>query len=394
MNDMTPPPGGGMLPDSPSGPPPGPPPAAPARRAQPVYDGQAGDLAKISISNALLTLATLGIYRYRFWGKTRIRRYFWSHLSFLDDRLEYSGTAKELLIGFLVAIAILAPIFVSFHFLELWAGLDEGALGLVGLVELLVIFTLIHLAIFRARRYRLTRSQWRGIRGGQTGSSFKYAAMAMGWSLVSALTLGLAYPLYRVRLQRYLMENTWFGDRTFSFKGRAAELLGPWLLTWLFYLPTLGFIYLWYKVRELRYFVSQTEYGRLSFRSDLSAGSVFVVYLFYGLAMMFVIGAMAALATGLVPGLSEAYMDMAGGDSEAMLANEPLINLFLVAVMAVVVVTFSVIQVLFFLHPMFRVVAHSLNVIGEEDFSAIAQNQQSLPGRGEGLADTLDVGAF
>jgi uncharacterized membrane protein YjgN (DUF898 family) len=392
MNDMTPPPGGGMLPDSPSGPPSDSPSGAAARQERPLYDGQAGDLAKISISNALLTLATLGMYR--FWGKTRIRRYFWSHLSFLGDRLEYSGTAKELLIGFLVAIAILAPIFVSFHFMELWAGLDQGSLGLVGLVELLVVFTLIHLAVFRARRYRLTRSQWRGIRGGQTGSSFKYAAMAMGWSLVTALSLGLAYPLYRVRLQRYLMENTWFGDRTFGFKGRAAELLGPWLLVWLFYLPTLGFIYLWYKVRELRYFVSQTEYGGLSFRSDLSAGSVFVVYLFYGLAMMFVIGAMAALAAGLVPGLSEAYMDMAGGDTEAMLANEPLINLFLVAVMAVVVVTFSVIQVLFFLHPLFRVVAHSLSVIGEEDFSAIAQSRQGLPGRGEGLADALDVGAI
>jgi hypothetical protein len=50
--------------------------------------------------------------------------------------------------------------------------------------------------------------------------------------------------------------------------------------------------------------------------------------------------------------------------------------------------------VLFFLHPLLRVLCHTLSVTGEEDFAAITQSQHSVPGRGEGLADTLDVGAF
>ena len=53
------------------------------------YTGNAGDLAKIVAVNALLGIVTLGIYR--FWGKTRLRRYFWSHVSFEGDPLEYTG---------------------------------------------------------------------------------------------------------------------------------------------------------------------------------------------------------------------------------------------------------------------------------------------------------------
>ena len=55
--------------------------------------------------NLLLTIVTLGIYR--FWAKTRIRRYLWSQTEFLGDRFEYTGTGKELLIGFLIVFAFL-----------------------------------------------------------------------------------------------------------------------------------------------------------------------------------------------------------------------------------------------------------------------------------------------
>ena len=49
---------------------------------------------------------------------------------------------------------------------------------------------------------------------------------------------------------------------------------------------------------------------------------------------------------------------------------------------------------LLLVHPLFRIVCNSFSVIGEEDYAAIAQSQQSMPQRGEGLADTLDVSPF
>ena len=74
------------------------------------YHGDTGELFKIYLVNFLLTVITLGIYR--FWGKTRIRRYLWSHIEILGDRLEYIGTPKELLIGFLIVLVfVLVPLF-------------------------------------------------------------------------------------------------------------------------------------------------------------------------------------------------------------------------------------------------------------------------------------------
>jgi uncharacterized membrane protein YjgN (DUF898 family) len=356
------------------------------------YDGGAGDLGRIVVSNGLLGLLTLGIYR--FWGKTRLRSYLWSRVDFLGDRFEYSGTAKELLIGFLVALAILAPLIGGSLAVDFAFEGDLGTVALKELVQLVVILFLIQLAIYRARRYRLTRTQWRGIRGGQSGSSFKYGFLAFGWMFVVFLTLGLAYPVYRTRLQRYRTENTWFGDRRFEFDGQASDLFGSWVLAWLFLLPSFGLTYLWYRVKELRYFISRSRYGALRFASDLSTMSVFLVYLFYYLALGLLFGIATALATGLMPALSPAYQNLASGDTAAILANDLTVNLVLIAVIALVVVVLGVVRILFYVHPLFRTVCKSLKVTGEEDYAAIAQSQQLMPGRGEGFADTLDVGAF
>src|SRR4029078_11879878 len=63
---------------------------------------------RLLIRGAFLLLVTLGIYR--FWLATDVRRFLWSNTEIDGDCLEYIGTAKELLIGFLIAIALLVPL--------------------------------------------------------------------------------------------------------------------------------------------------------------------------------------------------------------------------------------------------------------------------------------------
>ncbi len=58
---------------------------------------------------------------YRFWLATDIRRFLWSNTEVAGDGLEYIGTARELLLGFLIAIALLIPINGLF-FLGAFAG--------------------------------------------------------------------------------------------------------------------------------------------------------------------------------------------------------------------------------------------------------------------------------
>ena len=366
------------------------PPSPPAvTRNRLTYEGDRGALAKIAVTNALLTMSTLGIYR--FWGKTRVRRHLWSRTSFLDDSLEYTGTGKELCLGFLVAAAVVGLLVATGFGIE-WAFAEKlPALLVLDSIQIVVFLFLIGVAAYRARRYRLVRTQWRGIRFSQDGSSLRYALLAIGWGSVAILSLGIAYPVYRTRLQHYRTTHTFFGDRRFRFEGRAAALMRPWLLAWLLFLPTLGLTYLWYRVREFRYFAGKSRCGALSFESGLRTGPVLLTVLVYvGLSLITLM-----LAFGFVFGilLLPAASEIAAGGLPIAYMTPGVIA----AVLAVAAATFVVsglVQLLFFTHPLCLAVCNSFSIIGDEDYRTVTQGRQAMPGRGEGLADVLDVGAI
>src|SRR5580692_10862641 len=114
---------------------------------------------QLRIKGAALLLITLGIYR--FWLMTDVRRFLWSNTEIAGETLEYNGLATELLIGFLLAVAILVPLYVVFAI----AALEVGAIALsyAGIGFLLLVL-LGEFALYRARRYRLTRTIFRGLR--------------------------------------------------------------------------------------------------------------------------------------------------------------------------------------------------------------------------------------
>lgn len=74
--------------------------------------GQRRSYWRLLIRGAALLMVTLGIYR--FWLATDVRRFLWSNTEIAGEALEYTGTPLELLIGFLVAIAILIPVYAGF----------------------------------------------------------------------------------------------------------------------------------------------------------------------------------------------------------------------------------------------------------------------------------------
>lgn len=372
---------------------PAPPDPSPAVGHRVAYDGRPGSLAKIVITNALLTLVTLGIYR--FWGKTRVRRHLWSRVSFLGDRAEYTGTGGELFRGFLVAIAALALLAAVPIGAQWWIGIDHPAYWTAEAAYALILLFLVNFAVYRARRYRLNRTEWRGIRFAQDGSSVRYALLALGWGAVTVLSLGLAYVVFRARLQRYRTTHTVFGDRRFEFDGRASELFTAWIVAWLLWLPTLGLAYLWYRVREFRYFAEKTRCGSLGFASDARAGRVIlIVVAFYFLTLL-----LLALAMGTVFGIATALDAPALLDAMEAGGHEALIDsgAAVLAGLAVAIVVFypliSIVEMLFLVHPLFRVILNSVTVAGEEDYGSIFQASQAAPRQGEGLADALDVGA-
>ncbi len=200
-----------------------PPPLPPAAVS---FSGDRGDFRRLVTRGALLELITVGFYR--FWLATDIRRHLWSHTAVDDDAFEYTGRGKELLIGFLFALAIIVPVYLAYFLV----GLEAERLKAFASFPLIAFFYVFgQFAIYRARRYRLTRTVWRGVRFWMTGSGWAYAAQAALWALLMPLTLGLILPWREAALERYKMRHSHYGDLQGSFEGRGWDFFkrGWWI---------------------------------------------------------------------------------------------------------------------------------------------------------------------
>jgi uncharacterized membrane protein YjgN (DUF898 family) len=209
---------------------------APAAESAFAFEGNWREYAPIAFTNLLLTIVTLGIYR--FWATARTRRYLWSRSRFVDEHLEWTGTGKELLVGFLLVMAlVLIPFFVATNVAQAMLLRGETVVGgVILLISLLFIFYLGGVAQFRALRYRLARTRWRGIRGGSDDAGFGYGASYMIKSFVGMLPLGLMIPWSMTSLWNERWNKLSFGPYPFEAN---AEWGGVFKRFLLFYLSPL-----------------------------------------------------------------------------------------------------------------------------------------------------------
>ena len=175
------------------------------------FVGKRAGLFWLALKTALLTVLTLGIYR--FWMKTRLRRWYWSAIRPGGHGLEYTGDPLEKLLGFLIAVVVLTfylgivnllLMFVSFSvFAASWVGYLASALGIV---------PLLFYARYRARRYILSRTRWRGVRFGVARGAWGYAARGVAHWCITLLSLGLLWPRMTFWLEKYRTDRTYFGS--------------------------------------------------------------------------------------------------------------------------------------------------------------------------------------
>lgn len=197
----------------------------------PSLDGLRGIVTK----GFLLSLVTFGLYR--FWYTTDLRRFFWSRTVVDGSPAAYAGTGRELFLGFLVAVVVLIPIYVGLFVVAAFSGPFAGIWAFVGFA---LLFVLGAFALYRGRRYRASRTLWRGIRLGQDGSALSYAVRAAGWWILVIGTLGLAYPFMRASLERYRIRHTLVGTSRLESEARGIAVLRSWLVLWaIFVLPGL-----------------------------------------------------------------------------------------------------------------------------------------------------------
>ena len=395
---------------------------------------------RLLIRGGVLLMVTLGIYR--FWLATDVRRFLWSNTEIAGETLEYTGTALELLLGFLIAIAILIPVYAGFFL----AALDLGTLGKLSSVFAFAALGILgQYAIYRARRYRLTRTIYRGLRFHQEGSAWAYAFRAIAWWIITVLSFGLAYPFQLASLERYKMRNTFYGDLAGRFDASGFGLLLRGLPMWLLVFAPLalavsGFVgsvdwkalvdalaqggdnvmgrieggnpglgavivfamlmggvsitagallYPAFQAIVLRWWSSGLCFGDLEVRSRLRIRHVYGAYArFVGYAILFsmALGVVAAIALVMVGALAGVAKPGAGG--------EILATLFLLAGYVVTALGFSTIYRATVLLSLWQLGMESLELTGLSALEKVKATGRPSSAIGEGLADALNVGSY
>ncbi|WP_026597109.1 DUF898 family protein [Methylobacterium sp. 77] len=404
------------------------------------FDRRLQGLTGIAVRGFLLTLVTFGIYR--FWYISELRRYFWNRTVVDGSPAEYTGTGKELFLGFLVAIAILIPIYVLI-FIATISAPSVAAFG-SGL-SFLVLFVLGKFAVYRGRRYRASRTLWRGIRLGQDGSAITYALMAIGWSLLTLLTLGLAFPFMRASLERYRINHTLIGSSRMESTARGRSLLLPWLTFYVVVLLPIAAAFLaflsatdfssipgdlfvprqggkpgefvfnrvydhtpiltfgallintvsitvplgvllipFYRARETRIFMNAASLGPVRLMSTLKARQFYWPYLVYFLSLVGFV-----LVLGLVIGGAALLLRTKGMESSLHWA---IVLCIMIGYFAFVLL-FSVLYVRVITARLWAAVATTTTIENADGLDAIlASSRRVGSGLNEGLADALDVG--
>lgn len=385
------------------------------------FTGRRWPIFKLAFVTGILTVLSLGIYR--FWQKTRVRRWYWSAIRPGGHPLEYVGDPFEKLLGFLIAVVILAfyigvvnlaLMFVSFSLFQ--GNVAAYALSLIGVVPIWFY------ARYRARRYVLARTRWMGLRFGLEPGAWGFAMRALWHWLLTIVTLGLLWPRMTFKLEKYRTDRTWFGDHRMEQGGKWTMLF--WAIKWhlaglglaLVCLPILGaglaplavfgfclsgllilFGAVYYRVETRKRLTGTKRLGSIRLHLTISPLRVFWITLSgHFLALL-----ISAVPTGFLLvlflrlqsahtlteiGMQDLSLVFAGADRWLLVAMTVMsyFSVFLV---------WSAATQAWVTLPLTRLYARGLRIEGAQALPAINQRPRDHHLEAEGFADALDVGA-
>ena len=347
-------------------------------------------LFKITLINVVLNIITLSIYR--FWGKTNVRKHIWSCIHINGEPLEYTGTGMELFKGFLFVFGLfILPLIIINAVLKLNYGEHNPAVVGTNFLFGLFVYVIYGFAIYKARKYQLTRTLWRGIRGNLVGSAMTYSLTYFGAILAKGASLGWATPVMNTVLHEQITNDMRFGDAAFKFKGRASPLYPTYALCWVL----IGVLSIFFIVWGVS--LVSGDFGALFEKNPNQKESLGILY---GVAIIFLFFVVYFLLSPIVWSIYTAkemrtfanYTRFDGAQFKLNATAGSIIWLTLGNVLILILtLTFGwpYIQ-----QRTFRYVAKRLKLEGAIDIDRIQQSQASIPTRGEGLADAFDVSAW
>jgi len=337
------------------------------------FEGSWRDYAPIAFTNLLLTIVTLGVYR--FWATTRTRQYLWSRTRFIDEHLEWTGTGMELFIGFLLVLAIFGVPFLVLQF-GMQALLFQGygvVAGLLGIAAFFLIFYLGGVALFRMLRYRLSRTFWHGIRGGSDDQGWGYGWSYVWRTIVGTFALYLLVPWAMISLWNERWSKMSFGPFEFHATASESDIFKRFLLFYL--VPLVGVVAAFF------------GFMAMSSASGIGVAIIVATLAIYVALPLIALAFYAKYLRVAIGGLSLSTLDF-----RFDARTKDWLKLILGDI-GLVIVTLGI-GAIFLNYRHWKFFVTHLDAEGEISLSELTQSTTRAPGQGEGLADAFDIGAI
>jgi uncharacterized membrane protein YjgN (DUF898 family) len=405
----------------------------------------------LALKSGFWTVLTLGFYR--FWMKTRLRRWYWSSIRPGGHPLEYVGDPLEKLLGFFIAVVILTFYIGIVNLLLMFVSFSVFQSSFIGyFASFLCVIPIWFYAQYRARRYVLGRTRWRGVRFGLEKGAWGYAWRALMHWLVTICTAGVLWPRMTFYLEKYKTDRTFFGSAKLKQGGHWQMLIpatvpfvcGVVLLgafgVWLVYLDPLvpvgdaelegvlgsfgaaielGVTPSWWVAPERLFLfvpiVFLLIYGAVHYRfaskrilaNHKQAQGVRMISRLNVLriSMIYVLGTTIAyliLAAGIIAviGIAVALLGPEAFLQDQLGMEDPLgdlprwLSLGVVAVLYLSVFLFwSVLHHVFVTYPLMRHMAITLGLANVAGLARVSQRDRDAFAEAEGFAEALDLGA-
>lgn len=162
------------------------------------FSGNAGEYFRIWIVNMFLTIVTFGLYSP--WAKVRRNKYLYRHTQFDGAGFDYHADPIAILKGRLIAVVILGVYLFS-----------SNVLPLLNLLIFLLLLLIMPWLLVRGRMFAMRNTSYRNVRFRFRRIYAEAFKVIVGFSLVVALTFGLAYPWARYRRAKMIIDNTAYG---------------------------------------------------------------------------------------------------------------------------------------------------------------------------------------
>jgi uncharacterized membrane protein YjgN (DUF898 family) len=296
---------------------------------------------------------------------------------------------------------------------------------------------------YLARRYRLTRTVFRGLRLRQTGSALGYSIYAAGWWILAALTLGLGYPFTRAALERFKMRNTFFGDLGARFDAKGGWLFLRVFPIWLAVavpasvtivslaqirwrdvlvampgagsflaraeavspgftesitsaavsgavcLAMIALLVPWFHAIIIRWWISGIRFGEIATLSHLPARNVYAAYLRFAAYVFVFVLAIAVMTIAVFP-LIGLIFDGRKSQISEIVTVLLFVTIYFISVFGSIALYHTTVAL-----PVWRNVADTIELVGDRSRleRVHAAGEASSP-LGEGIADVLNVGGL